>query len=1073
MLHLMVLAVLMPLLAPVPAASRTSSPGVALTRIPTAAPTRVVAESITLPASGANGLMHDFDDVVSVSASIIIENTDLTSLAGWFPNLVDVTGNVQISNNAALTTMDASFQKLESVSGNLDIFGNGALVELGSALPFPGSAGLVTGYVSIYNNPVLLSLGAALEGLVTITGYCSVYGNAELATLDTAFDDLVTVTGYLSIYANPELASLGAAFSNLVTVTGYTSFANNPSLLCALDVGSRVVIQTGACQLSAAPTGPTNMPLVLALSTTAPTAVPTVFITYVADGGSANSPDKEADLTAVVVAVILILLCLCAAALFLIRDMGQRQRDEAKASQARMRMSSVMNPGFTSGTVQSMRFGAIWEQGTNLANLDVTSSATDVYVSNKLRRSSSVSITSTTSVESTCAATMPRRERQRRMTDWGDRAEVEARPSSDSAVSEFSAMSVDSTATDWDDGAGDGLVVKTLAMSGKSRASLVSTPTVFEDDPNGNGNGGTLDRMHEPIREGSEMLDGGLVACLASDATAGGSLFSAERAHQPAGEQNAPSDTRTAVNSIRQPQAVINPKYQVPSMEWDEHTSNRGSYVEVESASDHYLEVVSGNTVGSRDTDFKVAPDEGASAYGTLGFNTSRPDWSSGDMYATLGAPAPGNTAVVASAVTTSVGEAYQQAAVRFDGNGADYDYEALPNGNYDYEIPSANGTSGPESDITCAEPGVTTATISTCPAPAQPSAAGGGARSESDDGDVELGATAAVGCTHDVLTQAAAVAGKADDEKAALLPPADMGVDMEQQLGGNGTGSFYSAVPPIDLKTAGHDSPAALDDHRDGLWCLRIETEKRLRATKSSPDCEEPGGQPAYEDPMSTESTYILNQNHYDGVPRRAAVGHANGLRGSPVVPPRNPPGGLSTAAVAGDPDPTYATPGLPASGTSSASCSVRGFTPEYAAPPEYRDSGEDDYDSNHEYASVGGSSCESSRRPSALELGESSRRPSALELGGSSGESSRRPSALEIGGSSCESSRRPSAAEYTLIGIARQGDHDASLTVVQTENTPKARRATKWDEHCETPPMTRPGPTTNPDGCRSLVFG
>ena len=140
---------------------------------------RRVVTSIILPTIGAAALKNLYDDVTEVTTNIIIENTDLTSLAGWFPNLVLVTNNIQINNNAALTTMDASFQKLEVLTGQLDIHGNGALVELGSALPFPGGAGLVTRYVSIYNNPVLLSLGSALSGLVTITGYCSVYSNAS------------------------------------------------------------------------------------------------------------------------------------------------------------------------------------------------------------------------------------------------------------------------------------------------------------------------------------------------------------------------------------------------------------------------------------------------------------------------------------------------------------------------------------------------------------------------------------------------------------------------------------------------------------------------------------------------------------------------------------------------------------------------------------------------------------------------------------------------------------------------------------------------------------------------------
>ena len=249
-----------------------------------ASATRVVV-SITLPTTGANALMHDYDDVTEVTTNIIIENTDLTSLACWFPSLVLVTGNVQITNNGQLRTMDASFQQLETVTGYLDIFGNDVLVELGTTLPFPGGAGLVTGYVSIYKNPKLVSLGSALRGLVTVTGYCSVYGNAALGNLGTAFTDLETVTGYLSIhnngaltalgetafgnldtvtgyvsiYANPVLASLGTAFGNLGTVTGYFSVANNPALRCTTAVAGahgRFVTQTVPCRLTAPPTGP-------------------------------------------------------------------------------------------------------------------------------------------------------------------------------------------------------------------------------------------------------------------------------------------------------------------------------------------------------------------------------------------------------------------------------------------------------------------------------------------------------------------------------------------------------------------------------------------------------------------------------------------------------------------------------------------------------------------------------------------------------------------------------------------------------------------------------------------------
>ena len=182
---------------------------------------RVAVVSITLPTIGADALKSDYDDVTHVSTSIVIVNTDLTSLSGWFPNLVSVSLNVQISGNGALTTMDGSFQKLKLVSGFLVITGNGALGELGSAFPFPPPASLVSGYLDVNNNPVLTSLGSAFLGLITISGYNSVYANAELSDLGTAFSGLVTISGYRSIYDNFLLSTLGDAYSSLVTVSGY------------------------------------------------------------------------------------------------------------------------------------------------------------------------------------------------------------------------------------------------------------------------------------------------------------------------------------------------------------------------------------------------------------------------------------------------------------------------------------------------------------------------------------------------------------------------------------------------------------------------------------------------------------------------------------------------------------------------------------------------------------------------------------------------------------------------------------------------------------------------------------
>ena len=92
----------------------------------------------TVVVSMTGATKQDYDDVAEVTTNIVIENTDLTSLAGWFPKLVLVTGNVQITNNALLSTMDALFQKLHVVSGNLVVFGNDLLLDvLGSAFPFP------------------------------------------------------------------------------------------------------------------------------------------------------------------------------------------------------------------------------------------------------------------------------------------------------------------------------------------------------------------------------------------------------------------------------------------------------------------------------------------------------------------------------------------------------------------------------------------------------------------------------------------------------------------------------------------------------------------------------------------------------------------------------------------------------------------------------------------------------------------------------------------------------------------------------------------------------------------------
>ena len=90
----------------------------------------------------------------------------------------------------------------------MDIFGNDLLVALGSAFPF-----LVTGYVGIYNNPMLPLIGSAFHRLDsdTTTGHGSVYGNAALVTLDTAFSNLVTMTGHCTVDDNPAVGQQQSA----------------------------------------------------------------------------------------------------------------------------------------------------------------------------------------------------------------------------------------------------------------------------------------------------------------------------------------------------------------------------------------------------------------------------------------------------------------------------------------------------------------------------------------------------------------------------------------------------------------------------------------------------------------------------------------------------------------------------------------------------------------------------------------------------------------------------------------------------------------------------------------------
>ena len=83
-----------------PPTTTTTSP----TKISTASPTTAVTTPSPAPVpttvvvSMTGATKQDYDDVAEVTTNIVIENTDLTSLAGWFPKLVLVNGDVQITN---------------------------------------------------------------------------------------------------------------------------------------------------------------------------------------------------------------------------------------------------------------------------------------------------------------------------------------------------------------------------------------------------------------------------------------------------------------------------------------------------------------------------------------------------------------------------------------------------------------------------------------------------------------------------------------------------------------------------------------------------------------------------------------------------------------------------------------------------------------------------------------------------------------------------------------------------------------------------------------------------------------
>ena len=148
-----------------------------------------------------DGTFPDFAALTLVEGNLVISGlTDgtLTDLAGIFPVLEEVQGDLLIQNNANVATI-TGFASLSEVDGNVSIGsatsgdGNAAL----TAAPALNALATIGGNLLIANNGVLTT-APVLSGLTSLGGDFTVQDNAQLASccaLLRVVDDVVTPTG--------------------------------------------------------------------------------------------------------------------------------------------------------------------------------------------------------------------------------------------------------------------------------------------------------------------------------------------------------------------------------------------------------------------------------------------------------------------------------------------------------------------------------------------------------------------------------------------------------------------------------------------------------------------------------------------------------------------------------------------------------------------------------------------------------------------------------------------------------------------------------------------------------------
>ena len=130
--------------------------------------------------------------------------TNGTLLAEAFHGLRVVAGGIYIVNNPNLVSLDGTFPQLQTVGSHIHIRNNARLASIEGA--FPQLRTMINDGIAIYDNPVL-------------------------ATIDGSFQNLQTVGADLRLSNNWLLTSIGSSFSSLQSVGGlmfYTNGVNSP-----------------------------------------------------------------------------------------------------------------------------------------------------------------------------------------------------------------------------------------------------------------------------------------------------------------------------------------------------------------------------------------------------------------------------------------------------------------------------------------------------------------------------------------------------------------------------------------------------------------------------------------------------------------------------------------------------------------------------------------------------------------------------------------------------------------------------------------------------------------------------